>query len=307
MSRLTAPTSAIKSEAARPITQATTTMHAVTTTSPHTRKTGSARRYHALLCGCALLAQTALALPALAADKPVLHWCLDHLTIYHEFNQDNRHPSGPAVLFMQQLATRAGFELQISNKTPAARCLKMMESGAADLMTQLYSTPEREQSMWLFRFSAKLPEMLLMRQHDNKLIHTVADLQKLTLGTIRNYSLPPVLQQLLAALRPGQRIEFDSIPQALDVLAKGRIDAVLLPSAQGTSYLQQKNQQTLFRRVALPVALPAGQGVHVALSRKTRYPELRQPIADAVAAMLQDGTVSRLFDPQISALQQKQP
>ncbi len=239
-------------------------------------------------------------LPAQAAEPlPVLRWCLDHFPRFHEFHRPDQ-PVGPSVDLMQELAKRAGFVLEYSPRTPAARCFRQMETGEADLMSNLNKTPEREASMQLFPYSERVAETLYLRGDDPRNIRQLSQLDRLTLVAVRNYTYHPDLMDLLRQRPAEQRIEVNSIADGFQLLEKGRIDGLLVPTVSSLDYLHSTprlHQQ--FKRAPLELKFSTPQYIHIGFSRHSKHPELASRIAEQVAAMMADGTVARLYQQHI--------
>ncbi len=231
--------------------------------------------------------------------KPVLHWCLDHFPRFHEFHGRNK-PTGPSVAVMEELAKRAGFTLQYSERTPVARCFRQMENGESDLMINLNFTEDRAEFMHMIPYSETIPETLYLRADDPRFIDQLSQLSSLVLVTVRNYSFyNPALLAMFEA-QPQQRIEVDSIAAGFDLLNKGRVDGLIVPTQSSLEVI--RNQPKLhykFRKAALTFKFPTKRYINIGLSKKSKHLYLKEKIVGAINAMQQDGTVTRLYDQQL--------
>lgn len=226
--------------------------------------------------------------------KPVLHWCLDHFPRFHEF-QGRGLPTGPSVAVMQELANRVGFELSYSPKTPIARCFRQMSTGEADLMINLNFTEERNQLMYLFPYNETIPESLYLRKNDLRLIDQISQLSPLILVTVRNYIYNPTLMALIKNQKE-QHIEVDSIEAGFELLRKGRVDGLIVPTQSSLEVI--RNNPALhyqFRKAALTFRFGTPRYINIGFSRKSKYLYLKDQIEQAVALMKDDGTVDRLY------------
>ena len=133
---------------------------------------------------------------------------------------------------MQELAIRAGFRLQMSGKTPASRCLKQLADGETDLMTNLLYSAKRADSLILIRFASRHPDRLYLAVDDPRRITALPQLSSLSIVTVRGFGLHPTLQQVVDALPAAQKQQVQSTDTALQMVAKGRADATLLPVTQ---------------------------------------------------------------------------
>ncbi|WP_051686059.1 substrate-binding periplasmic protein [Rheinheimera texasensis] len=235
-----------------------------------------------------------------ADDRPVLHWCLDHFPRFHEFQRPDR-PVGASVDLMQELARRAGFRIEYSPRTPVARCFRQIASGEADLMTNLNKTPEREALMLMFPYSERIPESLYQRGDDPRTINQLSQLEHLTLATVRNYAYHPDLMTLVRNLGSNRQLEVPSIAAGFDVLAKGRVDGLIVPRYSSLDYLYNTPRlHQKFKRAPLMLKTATPQFIYIGFSRHSRHPQLAAVIEKTIAEMMADGTVSRLYAPDAS-------
>jgi polar amino acid transport system substrate-binding protein len=227
--------------------------------------------------------------------KPELRWCLDHFPRFHEFHGRNK-PVGPSVALMEELAQRAGFTLEYSARTPVARCFRQMEIGESDLMSNLNFTPDRAKFMYLLPYSETIPETLYLRANDPRFIDQLSQLSSLMLVTVRNYSFyNPALLAMFEA-QPQHRIEVDSIAAGFDLLHKGRVDGLIVPTQSSLEVI--KNQPKLhyqFRKANLTFKFAEKRFINIGFSKNSKHLYLKEKIEKAVQQMQADGTVERLY------------
>jgi len=237
-----------------------------------------------------------LLLPVQAAERPQIRWCLDHFPGFHEFTANSRQPVGPAVEMMQELATRAGFTLQIEGKTPSSRCLKALADGETDIMTNLLYSPNRADSFTLIRFASRYPDQLYLAATDQRRITELNQLSRLSLVTVRGFGLHPTIQLVVDALPARQKQQVKSTEIALQMVARGRADGALLPPTQVRHiYQQQPLLAEQLRTVSFANDKVKPQDVHIGLSRHLPDPTLEQRIRSALTTMRQDGTMRRIY------------
>ncbi len=228
-----------------------------------------------------------------AADKPVLHWCLDHFPRFHEFHGRNP-PIGPSVDLMQELARRADFALAYSNRTPVARCFRQISTGEADLMVNLNHTAERAQLMYLLPYNENIPESLYLQASDQRLIDQFSQLSQLRLVTVRNYTYNPTLMTLLKNQR--QHLEVDSTQAGFELLRKGRVDGLIVPTQSSLEVIRNNPQlHYKFRKAALSFKFAERRYVHIGFSRHSKHPAMKTKLEQAINSMVEDGTVQRLY------------
>lgn len=241
-----------------------------------------------------LLLVRTLPVSADVIQPPVLNWCLDNFPRFHEF-QGRGLPTGPSVNVMQELAKRVGFELNYSPRTPIARCFRQMATGDADLMINLNFTEERDKLMHLFPYSENIPESLYLRASDLRLIDQFSQLTPLILVTVRNYTYNPTLMALINNQKE-QHIEVDSIATGFELLRKGRVDGLIVPTQSSLEVIRNNPKlHYQFRKAALAFKFGKPRFVNIGLSKKSKHLYLKDKIEKSVEAMKADGTIERLY------------
>lgn len=250
----------------------------------------------ALLCSL-LAAQPAAAeepLPQRAASQPQLLWCLDHFPRFHHYEEVNT-PFGPSVDLMQELARRAGFSLAFTPRTAVARCFRLMAEGKVDLMTNLKFSAERDAIMHMLPYNQTVPESLFMRIDDKRRIDSEAQLQQLTLVTIRGYLYSPAMMALLAQ-KQRHVVEVDSIESGLEMVFRQRVDGLVSPTVSTTDAINNTAGYVhRFRRAEIDLSRGQPSYIHIGLSRLSPHAALADKLRDELAAMIADGTVARLY------------
>lgn len=202
---------------------------------------------------------------------------------------------------MQELAKRAGFQLKFSPRTPVARCFRQMASGEADLMTNLNKTTERAALMQMFPYSERIPESLYLRGEDGRTINQLSQLEHLTLATVRNYAYHPDLMNMLRHNGTDRIVNVDSIPAGFELLAKGRVDGLIVPRFSSTDYLYHTPRlHQKFKRAPLTLKTTTPQFIYIGFSRHSRYPAMAEVLQKTIQQMVDDGTVARLYAPDAS-------
>ncbi|WP_333607277.1 substrate-binding periplasmic protein [Arsukibacterium sp.] len=243
-----------------------------------------------MFCWC----YSSAALAESIKPRPKLVWCLDHFPHFHEYEQSNQ-PTGPSVALMQELAQRVGFELSVTPRTPIARCLKLMEEGSVDLMSNLRYSDERAKAMHLIPYSTTIAESLFMRQGDPRQINELVQLNSLIIATIRHYVYSPHLMQQLS-VQSRSIAEVDSIELALEMLLRGRIDAVVAPTLS-TADVINNNSSYQHRFMLAPIDFNSitPTWIHIGLSRASSHQQLEASLRQQLQLMVNDGTVQRLY------------
>ncbi|MDX5406196.1 MAG: transporter substrate-binding domain-containing protein [Chromatiaceae bacterium] len=247
---------------------------------------------------CSLLAAQPVAaeepLPQRTASQPQLLWCLDHFPRFHHY-EDVNTPFGPSVDLMQELAKRAGFSLVFTPRTAVSRCFRLMAEGKVDLMSNLKFSTERDAIMHMLPYNQTVPESLFLRAEDKRRIHSEAQLQQLTLVTIRGYLYSPAM---MALLEQKQRhvVEVDSIESGLEMVFRQRVDGLVAPTVSTTNAIDNTaGYAHRFRRATIDLSRGQPSYIHIGLSRLSPHAALADKLRDELAAMIADGTVARLY------------
>ncbi|SNY56701.1 ABC-type amino acid transport substrate-binding protein [Arsukibacterium tuosuense] len=242
---------------------------------------------------------------------PTLVWCLDHFPHFHEYDNSDT-PVGPSVVLMQELARRAGFQLSFTPRTSLARCLKLMEQGDVDLMSNLRYSDERNQFMYLLPYSSNVAESLFLRKADQRLIDSKAQLRGLTLATLRHYLYNPATMALIAE-ESRHIAQVDSIEVALEMLLRNRIDGLVAPTISTTEAIKAiSSYQQRFKIAPLDFSGVAPNNIHLAIARNSPNAALKPLLQQHLQTMIDDGTVARLIRnpkdrPDVKELKLQQP
>ena len=245
------------------------------------------------------------------AEPPQLLWCLDHFPYFHEYDASDI-PTGPSVELMQELASRAGFQLSFTPRTNLARCLKLMQQGEVDLMTNLKYSDERNAFMYLLPYSDNIAESLFLRKADQRLIDSKAQLRSLTLATLRHFLYNPSTMTLIAE-ESRHIAQVDSIEVALEMLLRNRIDGLVAPTISTTEAINAvSGYQHRFKIAPLDFSGDAPNNLHLAISRNSLHAALKPLLQQHLQEMIDDGTVARLIKnpenrPDVKELKLQQP
>lgn len=231
-----------------------------------------------------------------AANPVALHWCLDHFPQMHEFDGKSRLPKGPSVQMMQEIAQRAGLQLQISRQTPIARCLKDLAAGDTDVMVNLLYNEERAKQFILIRFASRVPDQLYRKATAAKPVLMLSQISSLSIALVRGFRLHPKLQKIADALPSKQIRQVDSTLTALKLVAMGRTDGALLsPDIVQTVLIQHPDLARQLQAIQFPHDDLQPEDIFIGLSRDLKNPETEPNIRAALAQMQQDGCPTAHF------------
>ena len=251
-----------------------------------------------------LLALTVCLAAAFSSQAgPTLKWCAWEFPGSISFNNPAREAQGVTVDFMYELAKRAGFELAISKATPPGRCIKELGDGRSDLVVGLIKTGEGRQDIDYIPYGARHPDRVYLAADDNRKLEQVAELSTMTLAAIRNFGFHPDVTVVVDAMPPKQLIRVNSVYSALEVVAKKRVTAALLPPTLVGAVLQEHPELiTQIREVSFPLSIVKPQQAFIGLSKHCQCPELSAAIQTSLQQMTADGRIKAIFGDRIIPL-----
>lgn len=227
-------------------------------------------------------------------EPPKLIWCLDHFPHFHEYDTTDI-PTGPSVELMQELARRVGFELHFSPRTNLARCLKLMEQGQVDLMSNLKYSEHRNQYMVLLPYRKNIAESLFLRVNDERLIQSQSQIRGLTLATLRHFLYNPATMALIDE-ESRHIAQVDSIEIGLEMLLRKRIDGLVAPTISTTEAINAASSyQHRFKIAPLDFSGATPNNIHLAIARNSPNKALIPLLQQHLQAMIADGTVAQLI------------
>lgn len=171
---------------------------------------------------------------------------------------------GIDVLIVEQLAQELGLKVEIL-RCPFARCLKMLEDGAVDLMTGLFRSPEREAFLHFVEpgYLRDPPKVFYLRQKQPLAISQYQDLRGLTIGVIRDSAY----FEKFDADTELAKLPLVTDTQLIDMLLKGRIDTFIGTESTVDHLLMQQGKSALFRKAKFQWQSPRYS--HLGLSKKS--------------------------------------
>lgn len=190
---------------------------------------------------------------------------------------------------LQRLATKHDLRLVVK-PAPLARCLAMLRSGDADVVSNLMRTADRE----TFIRYLDVP----YQTHTDKVFYLQA-------GNPRNINRYEELEGLSIGVKRGAKYSprFDNDPQLykesavtslvnLKKLAIGRLDAVLSTESEGDYWIKHLNWQGTFKKATLRFDEP--RAVYFGLSRRSKLLNLASAFEADLRQLLQSGELAQI-------------
>lgn len=187
---------------------------------------------------------------------------------------------------MAEVARRAGFALR-PVEAPFKRCLAMMERGQADIMLGPNKTPERE--AYMVYTDATLPpaNKAFYIYPGDPPVTRYEDLAGKRVAVVAGKAHFPRFDAD-ASLR---KTECPDTIAALEKVLTGGCDVAILPELEGDWALLRYNLPL----VKSPFTVP-GQTSYIAIAKGSPALALRRTIEQAMAEMVQDGTMDAIVE-----------
>lgn len=228
--------------------------------------------------------------------KPQLRWCLGTFPGFYGFNAVTKQPEGPSVQYLQEIARRANFTLVPGAETPSSRCFAQMRAGETDLMINILKPAKPRADIHYIQFGARWPDRVYYASSKNLRLDTPGQLATMTLATIRTYKVAPEIQIVLDGMKKRQLVQVDSVLTALQMAAKQRIDAALLPPTQVEAVLKLHPElASELKNISFSEDLVKPQPVYMGLSSHCNCPELEKAIKGSIKSMQADGSSQKIF------------
>jgi len=243
-----------------------------------------------------LLVLLLMSLVQTAHAQPQLRWCLGTFPGFYGFNAITKQPEGPSVLYLQEIARRANITLVMSEETPLSRCFVQLASGETDLVVNILKSGQARPEIHYIQFGARWPDRVYYAANKKLNIDRPAQLASLTLATIRTYKAVPEIQVVLDGMKKRQLVQVDSVLTALQMAAKQRIDATLLPPTQVKAILKEHPDLAAeLQEISFSTEQVKSQPVFMGLSSHCNCPELETAIKHSIQSMKQDGSTDKIF------------
>ena len=118
---------------------------------------------------------------------------IDSFPPFHIIPQNGDPPYGETISVLKAVVEKVNeengwtFQVIFTKDTPFKRCLKMMNSGQADIIGGILDKEDRKEYMHLLKYKQNSNKVFLQRKTDNNNITKFEDLRGQTVGTIIGY------------------------------------------------------------------------------------------------------------------------
>lgn len=228
------------------------------------------------------------------ASSPVLAEPRPPLTLvtaaYPPFVNPPDEPQGEGIdiEIAREAARRAGRRIEVVH-VPWKRALAMLEAGEADFTTTISRNAERDRYLlWTSGYRTGVRYHFYARRGSGLRLASLADLSGRRLGVTLGYFYPDAILR-----QPGVQIENGTdIATTVRMLGAGRTDFMVVNGVAGEWEIRRQGLSPLLERQPLEVS--SNSPTYMAFSRARNLDAVRTAFDTALAAMAQDGTLTRI-------------
>jgi polar amino acid transport system substrate-binding protein len=185
---------------------------------------------------------------------------------------------------LRAAAARSGWPLEFS-EAPAARALLLMQSGEADLMVGPLRRLEREAYLHYSRVTLPAEDKSVYARPGAAPLQRLEQLRGLRVGVLRGKRYGGGFDELTGL----QRVELNDYDSALQMLALGRLDAVVAPQRQARLALARLGLDLHEQALGWP-----GETPYLVLARRSPWLARVEEIERAFDALRQSGEWDRI-------------
>lgn len=204
---------------------------------------------------------------------------------------DTGRPHGIYIDIMNAVAAVIGLRLEYL-ELPLARALVEMQRGSIDMMLGPNITAERQVFMdFLLEIPFPRENKALYRLPQTADIRTYSELSGKRIGVIRNTVYDPVFDADNRLIKEY----LADYPTGFRMLARGRVDVLIIPELQGDYLLRQLAAELNVPIVKSSLIFP-GADSYIAISKASAHAKAVLPqLVAAMKKLIADGTVSRII------------
>ncbi len=204
--------------------------------------------------------------------------------------EPNHKYTGIDMEILQRLADANGLRLLVRS-APLARCLEMVKSGDADIITNLLRTRDREDFIHYLEvpYQTHSTKVFYLRAEDPRQVVSYEQLYDLDIGVKRGAKYGPRFDE------DGKLHKQAVASHVLNFkkLAAGRLDLVISTESEGDYLIKDYGWQGQFKKAALRFDLPTN--VYFGLSKRSSLLTLSPMLESQLKYLIRDGEVERII------------
>jgi ABC-type amino acid transport substrate-binding protein len=195
-------------------------------------------------------------------------------------------PKGFDVDLMNEIADRAGFEVEYEN-VEFDSLIRGLDTELFDaVISAMTITPERQQQVVFSDPYFNADQALLVTSYSD--VESVEDLSDATVGVQRGTAGQIEAQELINAQTVGQGIPFRTIEEAFEALQKGQVEGVIYDLSAAQDRVEKSDGE-----LRMVETVPTGEQYGIAFAKDS---ELVEPVNQALAEIKADGTYEDIYE-----------
>ncbi len=190
---------------------------------------------------------------------------------------------------LQRLASKHDLQLVVK-PAPLARCLEMLKSGDADVVSNLMRTTDRESFIRYLEvpYQTHTDKVFYLQTGNPRDIRRYEELEGLSIGVKRGAKYDPRFDNDLQLYKESAVTSLVNLKK----LAIGRLDAVLSTESEGDYWIKHLNWQGTFKKATLRFDEP--RAVYFGLSRHSKLLNLAVAFETDLRQLLQNGELEQI-------------
>ncbi len=199
---------------------------------------------------------------------------------------------GAYTEIVRELATRTGMQLKIV-PCPLSRCLVLLEQGGADIAIGIQESPERRRYLHFLKTAYRTrgsDKVFYVRKGAGPVIRSYEDLKPLRIGVKQGATAFPRFDADATLNKIAARDAATNFRK----LALGRLDALVVAEDQGEVILSQLKLREQLEKASYRFADTIAPR-SVSVSKKAVGEAQLQALENAMAEMVKDGTLAKLY------------
>jgi polar amino acid transport system substrate-binding protein len=195
-------------------------------------------------------------------------------------------PKGFDVDLMNEIADRAGFEVEYEN-VEFDSLIRGLDTELFDAaISAMTITPERQQQVDFSDPYFNADQALLVTSYSD--VESVEDLSDATVGVQRGTAGQIEAQELINAQTVGQGIPFRTIEEAFEALQKGQVEGVIYDLSAAQDRVEKSEGE-----LRMVETVPTGEQYGIAFAKDS---DLVEPVNQALAEIKADGTYEEIYE-----------
>lgn len=202
---------------------------------------------------------------------------------------EDGHPRGVFIDILEAVLQQANLTSRY-NVLPFKRCLADLKTGKADLFIGLFHRPEREEYVIYLKptIAPHVTKVFYLNKDRARNIRKWEDLYRLKIGIRAGYKHHPDFD----TDQRIQKIEVTTEEQNFHMLARNRIDAVLITEETGVYLIGKLGYVERF--ASAPLRLERNNPAYIVMSRKSRLMPHITALETAISDIVTNGTLETI-------------